>query len=95
LYTKYVRNTKNYFPPEPKKLTQHHNCTVLQVHGSMYNQNLFPAGIKNWHNSTTGKRVPPAHEKRGQVPPAHVKRVYLFLCQSVCKGYERDRVKEC
>jgi hypothetical protein len=26
LYTKYVRNTKNYFPPEPKKLTQHHNC---------------------------------------------------------------------
>ncbi len=21
LYTKYVRNTKNYFPPEPKKLT--------------------------------------------------------------------------
>ncbi len=29
LYTKYVRNTKNYFPPEPKKLTQHHNCMVL------------------------------------------------------------------
>ncbi len=25
LYTKYVSNTKNYFPPEPKKLTQHHN----------------------------------------------------------------------
>ncbi len=23
--TKYIR-TKNYFPPEPKKLTQHHNC---------------------------------------------------------------------
>ncbi len=29
LYTKYVRNTKNYFPPEQKKLTQHHNCMVL------------------------------------------------------------------
>jgi hypothetical protein len=29
LYTKYVRNTKNYFPPEPKKLTQHHNCMEL------------------------------------------------------------------
>ncbi len=29
LYTKYVRNTKNYFPPEPKQLTQHHNCMVL------------------------------------------------------------------
>ena len=29
LYTKYVRNTKNYFPPEPKKLTQHHKCVVL------------------------------------------------------------------
>jgi hypothetical protein len=28
LYTKYVHNTKNYFPPEPKKLTQHHNCMV-------------------------------------------------------------------
>ncbi len=26
--TKYVRNTKNFFPPEPKKLTQHHNCMV-------------------------------------------------------------------
>ena len=41
-----------YFPPEPKtdtteKLTQHHNCMVLQVHSSMYNQNLFPAGTKN------------------------------------------------
>ena len=45
--TKYVRNTKNYFPPEPKKLTQHHNCMVLQVHSSMYNQNLFPARTKN------------------------------------------------
>ncbi len=32
LSTKYVRNTKNYFLPEPKKLTQHHNCMVLQVH---------------------------------------------------------------
>ncbi len=29
LYTKYIRNTKNYFPPEPNKLTQHHNCIVL------------------------------------------------------------------
>ncbi len=29
LYTKYECNTKNYFPPEPKKLTQHHNCMVL------------------------------------------------------------------
>ncbi len=29
LYTKYVSNTKNNFPLEPKKLTQHHNCMVL------------------------------------------------------------------
>jgi hypothetical protein len=29
LYTKYIRNTKNYFLPEQKKLTQHHNCMVL------------------------------------------------------------------
>ncbi len=28
-YTKYVRNNKNYFPPEPKKLAQHHNCMEL------------------------------------------------------------------
>ncbi len=72
-----------YFPPEPKKLTQHHNCMVLQVHSSMYNQNLFPARTKNWHNSTTGEKTPPAHAKRGQVPPAHTKRVYLFLPPSV------------
>jgi hypothetical protein len=29
LYTKYVRNTKNFFPAEPKKLTQHLNCMVF------------------------------------------------------------------
>ncbi len=29
LYTEYVRNNKNYFPPEPKKLAQHHNCMEL------------------------------------------------------------------
>ncbi len=46
MITKYVRNTKNYFPPEPKKITQHHNCMVLQVHSSMYNQKLFPARTK-------------------------------------------------
>ena len=67
-----LRNTKNYFPPERKKLTQHHNCMVLQVHSSMYNQNLFPARTKNWHNSTTGKKV----------PPAHAKQVYVTLCLS-------------
>ncbi len=66
-----------------KKLTQHHNCMVLQVHSSIYNQNQFPARTKNWHNGTTGKKVPPAHAKLGQVPPAHVKQVYLFLCPSV------------
>ncbi len=79
-----LRNTKNYFPPERKKLTQHHNCMVLQVHSSMYIQILFPTRTKNWHNSTTGKKVPPAHAKRGQVPPAHAKQVYSFLCLSVC-----------
>jgi hypothetical protein len=30
----------------------------------MKNQNLFPARTKNWHNSTTVKKVPPAHAKR-------------------------------
>jgi hypothetical protein len=54
----------------------------------MYNQNLFPTRTKNWHNSTTGKKV----------PPAHAKQVYSFLCLSFClsirKGQE-SRVKEC
>ncbi len=45
--SKYLHNTNNYFPPEPKKLTQHHNCMVLKVHSSMYNQNLFSARTKN------------------------------------------------
>ncbi len=85
-----LHDTKNYFPPEPKKLAQHHNCMVLQVHSSMYNQNLFSARTKNWHNSTSGKKVPPAHAKRGQVPPAHAKRVCLSVCDSVRKGQERD-----
>ena len=56
LYTKYVRNTKNYFPPEPKKLTQHHNCMILQVHSSMYNQNLFPARTKTDTTAQLEKR---------------------------------------
>ncbi len=30
----------------------------------MWNQNLFPTRTKNWHNSTTGKKVPPAHAQR-------------------------------
>ncbi len=29
VHTKYVHNNKNYFPPEPKKLAQHHNCMEL------------------------------------------------------------------
>ncbi len=29
VYTKNVSNTKNNFPPEPKKITWHHNCMVL------------------------------------------------------------------
>jgi hypothetical protein len=32
----------------------------------MYNQNLFPTRTKNLHNSTTGKKVPPAHAKHGR-----------------------------
>ncbi len=35
LSTKYVFNTKNYFSPEPKKLTQNHNSMVLEVQSSM------------------------------------------------------------
>jgi hypothetical protein len=49
----------------------------------MYNQNLFPARTKNWHNSTTGKKV----------PPAHAKRVYLFLCLSFRPSVRAKRVE--
>ncbi len=41
-----------------------HNTTTVwysKYIRSMYNQNLFPARTKNCHNSTTGKKVPPAH----------------------------------
>ncbi len=38
LYTKYVRNTKNYFPPEQKKLTQHHHNCMENVR----TKNYFP-----------------------------------------------------
>ncbi len=40
LYTKYVSNTKNYFSPEPKKLTQHHNCMDSKYISSMCSQPL-------------------------------------------------------
>ncbi len=82
-----LRNTKNYFPPEPKKLTQHHNCMVLQVHSSMYNQNPFHARTKkltqqhNWKKGSsspreawTGSSSP--HEASVFVSPS--------VCESVC-----------
>ncbi len=56
-----LRNTKNYFTPEPKKLTQHHNCMVLQLHSSVYNQILFPARTKKLtqqHNWNKGSSSP-------------------------------------
>ena len=79
-----LRNTKNYFPPEPKKLTQHHNCMVLQVPSSIDNRILFPARTKNWHNSTTGKKVPPAQAKHGHAGSSSPREASVFvLCLSV------------
>jgi hypothetical protein len=50
----------------------------------MYNQNLIPARTKNWHNSSTGKKV----------PPAHAKRVYLFLRLWFCLWVRAVKVEE-
>ncbi len=55
---------------------------IIQVtYKSMSNQNLIPARTKNWHNSTTGKKV----------PPAHAKQVYFFLRLSFCPSVRAKR----
>jgi hypothetical protein len=41
----------------------------------------FPPQTKNWHNSTSGKKV----------PPAHAQRVYSFLCPSFCLSVRAKR----
>jgi hypothetical protein len=58
-----LRNTKNYFPPEPKKLTQHHNCMVLQVQSSIVctTKTYFPPEPKltqqhNWKKGSSSPR---------------------------------------
>ncbi len=49
----FAKNLKNMLPAKKAQDLpragggEHHNCMVLQVHSSMYNQNLFPARIKN------------------------------------------------
>ncbi len=80
-------------PDRRQKKTQHHNCVWYSKYIDMYNQNLFPARTKNWHNSTTGKKVPPAHAKRGQVPLAHAKRLFwLNYCR---KSYVLPKPPRC
>ncbi len=80
-----LRNTKNYFPPEPKKLTQHHNCMVLQVHSSMYNQNPIPARTKKRHNSTTAKRfLQPTRSLGRFLQPTRSECIRSSICLSVC-----------
>ncbi len=49
-----------------------HNGTTGMV--GKYHLKLFPPQPKNWHNSTTEQKV----------PPAHAQWVYLSLCNSVC-----------
>ncbi len=90
-----LRNTKNYFPPEPKKLTQHHNCMVLQIHSSMYNQNPFPAKTKSWHNSTTGKKVPvqPKQSVGRFLQPTRSECICSSFCLSVCLSVRTKKVE--
>ena len=79
-----LRNTKNYFPPEPKKLTQHHNCMVLQVHSSMYNQNLFPARAKTDTTAQLEKRfLQPARSMGRFLQPTQSECICFSVCQSV------------
>ncbi len=79
---------------EPKKLTQHHNCMVLQVHSSMYNQNLFPTRTKTdttaqlekrflQPTQSVGRFLQPTQSKciRSSVHPS----VCLSVCLSVCE----------
>ena len=42
-----VRRYQESLSPDRKAQVLHHNCMVLQVHSSMYNQNIFPARTKN------------------------------------------------
>jgi hypothetical protein len=84
LYTKYVRNTKNYFPLDLTKLTQDHNSIVLWVR--MYvvckTKTYFPPepNTDTTHNWKKGSSSP--HVASVFFPPS--------LILSVSKGEERD-----
>ena len=90
-----LRNTKNYFPPEPKKLTQHHNCMVLQVHSSMYNQNLFPARTKTDTTAQLEKRfLQPTRSVGRFLQPTRSECIRSSVSPSV-RAKRGDRGKEC
>ncbi len=61
----------------------------LQLRPEKKGKNLFPARTEKWHNSTTGKKA----------PPAHAQQVYPFLRPSFCPSVRVKRggngVKEC
>jgi hypothetical protein len=61
LYIKYICNTKNHFPPEPKKLTQHHNCMVVYVHKEYVKSKPISSQnkkLKQQHNWKKGSSSP-------------------------------------
>ncbi len=79
-----LRNTKNYFPPEPKKLTQHHPCMVLYVHSSMYNQILFPTRTKTDTTAQLEKRfLQPTRSVGRFLQPTQSRCICSSVCQSV------------
>ena len=66
------------------------HSTRVQIRSSLVDQLSYQGDLVQFYirphpsyNSTTRKKVPPAHVKHGQVPPAHAKRVYSFLCPSI------------
>jgi hypothetical protein len=71
LYTKYVHITPKTISHQNQKTN-----TTPQLYGTLSTWVCKPKPISRqnqkltWHNSTTGKKV----------PPAHAKQVYLFLC---------------
>ncbi len=100
----YVRNTKNYFPPEPKKLTQHHNCIVstyvpktisLQKHKNWHNTTTVWYSNYIRHDSTTGKKVSPAHAQRVYLTLCHqfgfCTLIHTWRCQINCSYYSNAK----
>ena len=70
------------------ELTDPYNCMVLQVHSSMYNQNLFPARTKTDTTAQLEKRfLQPTRSVGRFLQPARSECIVPpSVSLSVCKG---------